>query len=189
MTALKSPAAVPFPMAPAWSNPKEDLSTRSKSIKQLINDALEVQDGLNTVKNMLAQLQPDETASKLVVAALSCQDKFFNLLAASRDSASILMAHMEDFTQNIMPLVQDETVSLSDKLIEVKGSAELISSTAHQSPRKLQKQLEDLKTELDGLEGRIGEWTQVLETNAQEPMRELSENIRELESQLTAACV
>lgn len=79
MTAFRS-TVTPLPVPPGWKHTKKDPSPRSQSIKQLINDALEVQDGLNTVKNLLAQLEPDETVSKLVVIALGCQDVRYNLL-------------------------------------------------------------------------------------------------------------
>lgn len=73
MTAFRS-TVTPLPVPPGWKHTKKEPSPQSQSIKQLINDALEVQDGLNTVKNLLAQLEPDETVTKLVVIALGCQD-------------------------------------------------------------------------------------------------------------------
>ncbi|KAF9460980.1 hypothetical protein BDZ94DRAFT_1323697 [Collybia nuda] len=175
----------PFPLPPGWRNEGRDLISRSKNIKQLINDALEVQDCLNTVKNLLAQLESNDFADKLVRLASECQDRFYDLLATSRDSASVLMAHLEDFTQNIVPLCQDASVSLSDKIIEVKGSAEMISATAHQSPLKTQGQLKELKVSLKHLEELADAHARELEIYAQAPMQKISEQIEVLENHLT----
>lgn len=41
-------------------------------------------------------------------------------------SQGLFLTRWSDFTQNVVPLCQDETVSLSDKLIEIKGSAEMV---------------------------------------------------------------
>lgn len=45
----------------------------------------------------------------------------------SQLSQGLFLTRWSDFTENIVPLCQDETVSLSDKLIEIKGSAEMVS--------------------------------------------------------------
>lgn len=45
-----------------------------QDLKQLINDALEVQDSLNTVKNQLANLDSAENTVPLDSLALECQE-------------------------------------------------------------------------------------------------------------------
>jgi hypothetical protein len=120
---LRSPLTPPPPFSHWYAGQTterraEAVNEHGENLKKLINDALAVQDGLNTVKNQLAHLDSAENTVPLTSLALDCQEvsnsihsirrqcygkiyipindqKFYDLLTSSRDSASILMAHLE----------------------------------------------------------------------------------------------
>jgi hypothetical protein len=52
----------------------EAVNEHGQDLKRLINDALAVQDGLNTVKNQLAHLDSAENTAPLMSLALNCQE-------------------------------------------------------------------------------------------------------------------
>lgn len=86
MTSFRIIPPTPFPVPAGWRSGGRGLPSRSQNIKQLINDALEVQDCLNTLKNLLAELEPNDLTAELVVLASDCQDvgypltrKFFKI--------------------------------------------------------------------------------------------------------------
>jgi hypothetical protein len=68
-----------MPIPGAWTTTGRIVVPRSQTIKQLINDALEVQEGLNTVKNRLSQLESNESTSELLVIALDCQEARYHI--------------------------------------------------------------------------------------------------------------
>jgi hypothetical protein len=114
-----------FPLSPPpyiHGHPSQRMPRRQEPVlecgqdlRQLINDALAVQDGLNSVKDQLASLDSAENTVPLMRLALNCQEvskaiiyqkcsctntpandkKFYDLLMSSRDSASILMAYLD----------------------------------------------------------------------------------------------
>jgi hypothetical protein len=53
---------------------QEPVIEYGQDLKQLINDALAVQDGLNSVKNQLAHLDSAENTAPLTRLALDCQE-------------------------------------------------------------------------------------------------------------------
>lgn len=165
---------------------QQRANEHDQDLKRLIDDALAVQDGLNTIKNRLANLDSAVNTTPLTSLALDCQEKFYDLLMSSRDSASILMAHLEDFTQNIVPLVQDPEVSQSDKIIEVKSAAELIATTAKKSPIKTQEEFKDLKTVLTGLGKMVNEFSSEMKLCTESSMSSLLSEIYGLEVKLAA---
>ena len=76
---LPSPLTPPPPYSHRYASQRihrreEAVNEHGQNLKQLINDALAVQDGLNAVKNQLAHLDSAENTAPLTSLALDCQE-------------------------------------------------------------------------------------------------------------------